>query len=251
MIKDAYGLAKEQGVRGGVAIPHGFRVRGVFKQAWRDYYTDRFDGGIWKWVRENDLSWEEQVYWSPHVHIIGLSEEFEENDPDTLDGWVCKRIRTLENWHIGDLDAYGDMLGAARYLLSHATYEPEKSKQLVRWFGSLAPSNFSPEEDLTTEELHRIESMTEEVCYDTDTAAQERKEECRREECNGDLEPIWNANLALADREWCEEIGVEQQQKLRAAFDWAIGNVSPPPGMMRPKTKEHAQEAFSAILETY
>lgn len=251
MIKDGYNLAKDQGVRGGVAIPHGFRVRGVFKQAWRSYYRDRVDGGIWKWIRENDLSWEEQVYWSPHVHILGVAEDVAENSPDELGGWVCKRARTLERWDIGSVESYEDMIGTARYLLSHATYEPEESKQLMRWFGELSPSTFSPKDELTTEELHRIEVMTEEVCYDVDTALKEKKQECGQESCDGELQPIWDANLALEDAEWCDQIGRDQQRKLRAAFDWAIGDARPPAGLMFPKTEEQAQEAFDAILDGY
>jgi hypothetical protein len=50
------------------------------------------------------------------------------------------------------------------------------------------------------------------------------------------------------DKSWCERIGREQQRRLSAAFEWAIGERQPPPGLKRPTTEQEAREAFESVL---
>jgi len=67
--------------------------------------------------------------------------------------------------------------------------------------------------------------------------------------CGGDTSSaIWKAGAALTDPGWCDRIGREQQRRLVAAFEWAIGDRKPPPGLKGPRTEEEAREALEALL---
>jgi len=50
------------------------------------------------------------------------------------------------------------------------------------------------------------------------------------------------------DKRWTERIGRRQQQRLAAAFEWAIDDRQPPPGLKNPRSEEEALEAFEAVL---
>lgn len=254
--RDGYQLAKEMGVRGGVAVAHGWRVKDHVQEAfnrlkdmdesaeWPD--VDGVDAGIWKWIREKSNDWRKHVYWSPHVHIIGLARDVEETGSETREGWVHKRLSTLPAFQLHDTDSYDAMLGNARYILSHATFDPQNSRQSVRWFGSLAPASFSPQEELTEEQLDTVEAHTEEVRYGDDGGDDE--DEC----CNcgsHDLHPIWEARQALQQQRWCEKVGTEQQRRLLVALDWATGELQPPPGLATPSTEAEAEETLAALIE--
>lgn len=252
MHRRGYQLAKEKGVRGGVAVPHGYRVLESVK---KEYRAEEPPGGVWRFIRENDRHWRDQVYWSPHVHILGLArfDELGENDPDGDDGWVFERLRTLERFELHQPDGYDDMIGTTRYLLSHATYEIEESKQVVRWFGDLSPAGFSPEESLSEGALSVLERMAEEVAgsgldpeENRDGPAEE--DECDRDGCSCEIHPIWEAGEALQNKNFCKSIGEERERELRAAFRWAIGEQIPPPGLKNPRTKGEAEEALEALL---
>ena len=252
--RDAYALAKEKGVRGGVVVFHGFRVREAAREAWEaEKDAERFEGGVWKWVREQEEDWRELTYWSPHYHILGLCEDFEADDPDAQDGWVARRIRSLNRHRLTDPDGYEDLAGAALYLLSHATFEEESTSDCVRWFGSTSTATFSPEGELSPGTLATVERYAEEAVEapqpaDGEGEAEEEDERCQR--CGeGRLVPIWDAGLALRDREWCEQIGAVQQRRLTAAFEWAIGEVEPPPGARSPSTEAEAEEALEILVE--
>lgn len=255
--RDAYALAKEKGVRGGVAVFHGFRVREEAREVWAAE-TDGGDDGpkLWAWVREHERDWRWLTYWSPHWHILGLSEDFEADDPDEQDGWVARRIRSLESFQLHDSAGYEDMAGASMYLLSHATFESDTSKDCIRWFGELATTQFSPDEEVSEGALSVIERYAEEAVAprgveeeqeDEEGTTPEEPEPC--DNCGSrSRSPIWDAGYALQDPGWCERIGREQQQKLKAAFEWAIGEALPPPGLQRPQSEEEAHEAFMSIL---
>lgn len=250
--RDAYGLAKERGVRGGVVVFHGYRVTDAAEQRWRAARErDEFDRGKWKWVREEEDDWRAATYWSPHWHVLGLSEEFEADEGSESEQWRVRRIRSLEAFSLHDEEGYADMAGTAMYLLSHASFEADTSKDCVRWFGSLATTAFSPEEELSEGALSVVERYAEEAAAAPaargESVPEEEEEPC--EECgSGSFSPIWDAGAALADQGWCERIGREQQQRLAAAFEWAIGERHPPPGLRHPRSEEEAREAFEAVL---
>lgn len=261
--RDAYELAGEKGVRGGVVVFHGFRVTDEAERLFEgakiagDWKVEE-DGKKWAFVRSREKrlergigegrDWRGLTYWSPHWHVLGLCEDFEEDDPDAQDGWVARNIRSLESFRLHDSDGYEDMVGAARYLLSHGSFETGTSKDCVRWFGELATTKFSPEEELSEGTLSVIERKARE----TAESHEERGEVAEEDECGNcgsvSMSPIWEAGSALLDKGWCQRIGREQQRRLTAAFEWSIGERRPPPGLKRPRTEEEAEEALAALL---
>jgi hypothetical protein len=262
--RDAYELAKEKGVRGGVVVFHGFRATASTKELYSkavragDWDTGD-DGKIWSFIRSREKrlereigsgeDWRELTYWSPHWHVIGLSTEFEADDPDEQDGWVARRIRSLESFQLHDDEAYDDMVGATRYLLSHASFETGTSKDCVRWFGDLSTTKFSPEQALSEGSLSVVERKAKEAAESHDERGEGAAEDEQCGNCGSQSRsPIWDAGGALCDPGWCERIGRDQERKLQAAFEWAIGDRQPPPGMKHPQTEEQAEEALEALL---
>jgi hypothetical protein len=122
----------------------------------------------------------------------------------------------------------------------------------VRWFGELATTKFQPDEEVSEGALETIERITEEVVGepvedDEGGAGVEEDEEC--EECGArSRSPIWEAGAALMDKGWCDRIGRDRERRLLAAFEWAIGEREPPPGLKRPQSEEQAREAFEEML---
>jgi len=251
--RDAYALAKERGVRGGVCIFHGFRVR---EDAKREFYAEDPDGGIWAWVREQPEDWRSLTYWSPHYHIIGLARDVEADEGEDGDVWRFQRLdreggrSAFRPFKLTDKECYNETVGTARYLLSHLTFESDTSTDSVRWFGSLSTASFSPEEEVSEGALSAIERQVEEVVGSADDRGDGgHQEDCECEECGAtSRSPIWEAGGALMDRSWCERIGREQQRRLAAAFELAIGERRPPPGLARPTTEEEMRETFEAVL---
>jgi hypothetical protein len=249
--REAYRLAEQKGVRGGVAIFHGYRVTTEVQEQYRAIDVDM---GIWRWLLEvRPESWRELTYWSPHYHILGLCRDFGADDPEQQDGWVARRVRSMER-HDGlrDREAYDDLVGATRYLMSHATYESDTSRDCVRWFGELATANFQPTEALSEGSYDVIDRVVREVVGsgiegDGDGPEEEEREEC---DCCGSRSwsPIWDAGDALADPGWCDRIGRLKERRLVAAFEWAIGERMPPPGMRNARDEEEAREALEEIL---
>jgi len=251
--RDAYRLAEEKGVRGGVAIFHGYRVKEEVREEWRRETNGGDDGPkLWAWVREHEVDWRSLTYWSPHYHILGLSRDFEADDPDEQEGWVARRIRSLAPFKLHDSDGYEDMVGAAMYQLSHATFESGTSKDCVRWFGDLATTKFQPEEELSEGSLAVIERMAREAAEAApergEDGGEEEEKECENCGTEGAFSPIWDAGYALQDPGWCDRIGREQQRKLSAAFEWVIGERIPPPGLRNPTTEEQAREALAELV---
>jgi hypothetical protein len=253
--KKAYELAKEQGIRGGAIIGHGYRVNDVVKEKYRALDLDY---GIWKWIEEDlPKSWRRYTYWSPHYHIIGLCRDLAENKPAEQDGWNCVRIRSLGPF-TGTTDKEGieDMVRAVRYPVSHATFQSGTQKDCVRWFGELHPTKFTASEEISSGVIDTIDRVVEEVVgnpieddEDGGFAADQDEQECVNEECDStSFSSIFAAGGALMDKSWCEEIGREQQRRLETAFEWAIGERKPPPGLKHPRTEAESTEALEAML---
>lgn len=266
--KRAVSLAKEHGVRGGLVVPHGFRVTDDAKAAFRE---EDPEGGIWRWIRENETHWRSQTYWSPHFHVVGLSEDVVPSDPDGDDGWIVKNVKrggshSLEPFHLAQDDGYEDMARVVRYLLSHATFQEGESRQVVTWFGELHSTNFCPDpeaaEERKTEPTYgplsagvwdTIQRKAEEIVGGAgeesgDGALEDEAEKCEHEGCDGHVHPIWEAPTYIEQRE--SHLTTEAMVRLRVAFDWAVGDVEeePPDGWPRPRTEDEARRAFDALV---
>jgi hypothetical protein len=261
--RDAYRLAEEKGVRGGIAVFHGFRVTDSGKALYEaakaaGTWDEEEDGRLWSFVRCHDLrvergigggDWRDLSYWSPHWHILGLAEDFEADDPDKQEGWIARRIRSLESFKLHADGGYEDMVGASMYLLSHATFETGTSKDCLRWFGSLATTKFSPESELSEGALSVVERKAREAARSGEERGDGSSEDEECENCGStSRSPIWEAGAALMDPGWCDRIGREQQRRLTAAFEWAIGERLPPPGLRRPQTEGQGEEALEALI---
>jgi hypothetical protein len=247
--RTVYRLAESHGVRGGVAIFHGFRVSDDVQEEFREADPDM---GIWRWVREvRPEDWRNLSYWSPHWHVVGLCADFEENSPEVDDGWVAQRVRSVAPLTALSVpEPYDDTVGLVRYIMSHATFETESSRDCVRWFGELATMKFQADEELSDGALDVIERITEEVTgeiVDDDGSTETEEEPCP--DCGSTSRTrIWEARDALASKRWCEQIGREKQQRLVAAFEWRIGERQPPPGLRSPRSEEEAREALERVL---
>lgn len=272
MMGEAYELAVERGIRGGVAIPHGWRATDAAKQLYREEKeagVEDAQDGIWAWIREQDRDWREYTSWEPHVHIIGLCRDLEADEGDDPDEWRVRRLSSMSPMASAhDKGAYESMVGASMYLLSHSIFNPQDSRsQSVRWFGDLANSKFSPEKAVSEGLLSTIERYAREASSpggfdgegdveevdDAGSEPAEKEGEClaRTEGCDGtaaDLEPIWNAFEYLLDREWCRGISRQAERELSTAYEWMIGEVQPPPGMRYPETEEQAREALNRMV---
>lgn len=254
--RQAYRLAEAHGIRGGVVVPHGYRITEEVLGEYREQAEETSEWGAWAYVREEyGEDWRSATYWSPHFHIIGLCRDFRPNDPEGDDGWVVQRLSTLDRFSLTDQDGYESMARVATYILSHVSFQPDKQSHAITWYGDLANNKFSPEEAVSSGVLSTIERYAGEACgSDGEELIEEEGEEagdperCDREGCEGVLQPIWDAGLALSDREFAERIGREREERLRAAFEWAVGDRVPPPGMKRPESEAQAEEALSVIV---
>jgi len=256
---DAYDLAQRKGLNGGVVVAHGWRVKQEVKEVYRELSDAEVitEGGLWRFVREHEKDWRTLTYWSPHYHILALGADVGADDPDEQDRWVFRRIShrgdsSLPRFDLTNQETYEPMFAAAMYVLSHVGFQADEQKQVVRWFGSLSYNKFGGVDELKNWERSAVCRNVEEIAgrdFDGDGAGSEPERECRNRGCEGTLRSIWHARRWLADPEWCSQIGREQERRLLLAFDWACGEVVPPPGLQRPQSREHLTEAFEAIME--
>lgn len=244
--KKAIEIAKDHGIRGGVTIFHGYRVTQETKE-W--YEEEEPDLPMWRWVRENDRRWKDQVYWSPHYHIVGLSRDTKPGDTAKDDGWVFKNIRSLSPYEgPRDRDGTESMVRVIRYVLSHATYPSVEDRQAVTWFGDVHGSNFVPEEDISGGSWSVIERVVQEVVggEGESESDEDGDRECPTDGCDGHLHDIFDARAFL--RTNGDEIPPEARERIETAYEWESGFIEPPPGMKNPKTVEHADEALEVMI---
>lgn len=248
---EANDIAKDHGIRGGVVVAHGYRVLEDVKEQYR---AEDPDIGMWLWLRRNEIPWKEQVYWSPHYHVIGLARDVEPGGEDRDGEWIFENIRSLKPYEgLRDREGTKAMVGAVRYLLSHATYPAEENRQSVTWYGDLHGTNFNPEEELSGGAWSVIQRITEEVTgsrrpEDEEDGHQEEDEnECPVDGCEGRTHDIWGARMFL-ESPVAEDLTRDERERVRVAYEWTVGDRHPPPGMKRPQTTEQAREVLDHLL---
>lgn len=249
--RKAHERMREAGVRGGVCIFHGFRVKEEAKEEFRDVRSGRDDiEGVWNWVRKNDRDWRAQTYWSPHFHYVGLCEDF---DSDESDGWVLRRLSSASAFtSLSQVPAYKSVASMVSYVLSHATFETGESVKCVTWYGEVHPSQFQAEEELSEGAFDVIRRLSEQVAggrEDRGDGGEDIRGECEREECGGNRRPIFDAFDWLSDPEWSDSVDRERYRRLSVAFEWAVGEIHPPPGMRGPRSEEECREVFELLAE--
>ena len=255
---------KDAGVDGGVMVFHGFRAKEETKEAFQaakqanEEVQERMNasGGLWRFIRESDRDWRSLVYWSPHYHGLALAPEFEPDEADLAPalggvedaaGWVLERHSTAARLDsLRDREAYSSVAKMARYILSHATFE-KGGTRAVSWFGAAHSTQFDPEEELSEGAMSVIDRVAGEIVgHGTDDGEEEPT--CEEEECDGPLRPIWDAGRFLGDRKWVDHVGREAEHRLAAAFEWAIGEARPPPGLRAPRSRQAFEDAFETVL---
>jgi hypothetical protein len=247
--RTAYEKAEAAGIHGGTAIFHGYRVTDDAKSRWGQDTCRGSDGSkLWQWVREHDEHWRELTYWSPHWHIIGIAPEVESSDSDE---WIIERIRTLERYQMTSMDSYRDIAKAAMYVISHTTFEKDASKDSIRWYGSLSTAKFRAEKEISDGAISTIERKAAEAVEKPieDDSGDDTDNEAKCVECgSANFSSIFEAGGALIDQGWCDRIGPEQEHRLNIAFQWAINEIEPPPGLKNPGSEADAREAFKELL---
>lgn len=248
--RKAHERMREAGLRGGVCVFHGFRVTEAAKEAYREVGSQDDVEGVWQWVRENDRDWRAQTYWSPHFHYIGLCEDFEADDSDE---WVLRRLSSGKAFTaVSQVPAYESVARMVSYILSHATFETDESVKCVTWFGEVHPSQFQAEEELSEGAFRTISRLSEMVAggrEDRGEGGEDIRGECRREDCSGNRRPIFDAFDWLADPEWSDAVGRDRLRRLTVAFEWAVGEVHPPPGQRGPRSREDCEDVFQLLLD--
>lgn len=259
-------LAKKHGIRGGVTIVHPYRATSETKARFARAKETGLEGGIWRFIRENDRHWYQQVYWSPHFHVVGLCRDFAAGDSVEDDGWVVQNMSTgkgvepnpgldrrfsrMESLY--ESDAYEDLIGVIRYLLSHTPVN--ENRQSVTWFGDLHAVNFDPEVELSGGAWSTIQRRVDElVAGPSDRAGEEdgddqEERECSVDGCEGRMHPIWEAQAFL--REAGDDLPAYQHERLRRAYFWAIGDRGEEPrdGWPRSRTEDDARRALDALV---
>lgn len=256
MIGEGYEIAKSKGVRGGVAILHCYRIKDAVQ---RDIEVARehgnFEGGDWKFVREDRRHWRDLTYWSPHVHIVGWvgSNDVEQGRSEEDDGWVWKNFEhpetgrySLKPFYIRQDDGYEDMARHTMYLLSHGTYQADEQKQCIRWFGSLYNGGWSPEDELTRTEWDTIQRRAEKALGGEIEDDDAEAPTCSHDDCEHPTHKIWKAPDYLEQRG--NHLTEEGYNRINTAFLWAKGDLEPPPGLKHPRREAHAWDALNALL---
>lgn len=254
--KRAAEWAERKGFKGFAVIPHGFRVT---EEGMDRFRAEDPDYGRWVWLRNDVEEWRELTYWSPHYHVVGATSE--DMDP-AADGdeWVYHFRRSVEAYEgIRDEEAHEDLYGLFRYLLSHATFPEESTKQVTTWYGTLANSVFVSE---ATEEwqyqkpsegvLSALEREVSEVAgvvveEDDDGAGDPSSDdlgECPVDGCDGLLIDVFDVPAYLDYNETPGEVA----DRMTTARELRLGRVKPPPGLKRPQTEADAREGLEHLL---
>lgn len=253
-------IAEEKGFRGFTVVPHPWRVKDEAKRAYR---IEDPEVGLWVWLR-NELSeseLKEQIYWSPHYHIIGVTTADMEPG-DESNEWVYEFIRSFGEYENSrDTESHEEVYGAFRYVLSHTGFPAESTKQAVTWYGDLANAVFvedasrdyqiqKPSEGVRSvirREVEAVAGPTEDD--ESDESAGESDEsddegDCPRGDCGGVLIHVFDVNAYLRHNEPPPDV----TKRMEAAYEWRLGRQMPPPGLKHPQSEEEAREAFEAML---
>lgn len=204
----AYDALTEAGIRGGVSVAHPYRTNPVGDDLYQtavEHGEIDADYGRWRFLREISDGWDdlsEYVEAAPHYHTLAAATDVRGDDAPP--GWIVENIRSLSRFTIDDPECYEDMAATAYYLLTHGA--EQEGRQTTTYFGGLHPASFSPEDELTTAELLKIEEMVEAVVGGDESGDGAGPEECPCEECEAVVRDLIYLDEFLDDEEWCESV---------------------------------------------
>lgn len=257
--KRAAEIAEEKGFRGFTVVPHPWRVTDEGKAEYRAEMGQEPEYGIWVWLRNDVEDMDQYTKWSPHYHIIGVTSADMEPAKES-DEWVYQFRRSMKAYSgIRDSESHNDLYGAFRYLLSHTGFPEGSTKQVVTWYGDLANSVFvedatedwqheKPSEGVLSalkREIEEVAGPTEEDSEsDESGTVSDEREACPVEDCGGVLIDVFDVSAYIRQAEPPPDI----RDRMRAARDWRLGEIAPPPGLKHPRTEEEAREAFDTLV---
>jgi hypothetical protein len=135
------------------------------------------------------------------------------------------------------------------YLLSHSAYQPKSEDGSVRntvtYWGDVHPNGFNPEEELTTAEWDRIQSMAERAVTtrpgdDVQEASGEPdRMPCPHEDCDGQIVPLDELREWMTRGEWVASLERRQRRILGGVLMW-LDNMGdrPPPSTNEKRIRE-------------
>jgi len=209
---DAYDALEAAGVRGGVSVAHPYRTNSVGDDLYRtaiEHGDIDADYGRWRFLRDISDGWgdlTEYVDASPHYHTLAAAVDV--RGDDALPGWIVENVRSLSRFEIDDPECYEDMAATVYYLLTHgAAQRQPKVRQTTTYFGEVHGASFSPEEELTDDELAQIDEMVVSVVgVNDDDGAGVGLEECPCEDCHAEVLDLMYLSKRLDDEEWCDSV---------------------------------------------
>jgi hypothetical protein len=133
---------------------------------------------------------------SPHYHALAPAQDV---SGDQAPGdWVVDNLGSLSRFEIDEPEGYYDMAGRLGYILSHSS--DQDGKMTTTYFGEVHPAAFSPEEELTDEDLATIDEMVAEVVGLDDSG--KGPEECPHPDCQCRVLPLCKLSDRLDDDDW-------------------------------------------------
>jgi hypothetical protein len=136
---------------------------------------------------------------------------------------------SLSRFDIDDLGCYEEMAQRLAYILSHGAEQLDK--MMTTYFGEVHPAAFDPAEELTDEELAKIDEMVE-AAVGLDEG--HGPEECPHEGCECRVMDLIHLDELLDDDEWVQSVrdhtdGGERLAILRGTQAYIKGLTDRPP----------------------
>ena len=209
-----YPFLKHKNITGGVIIFHPFRIIKEKKVELYEYYDDididlsLGEFALWK-ILGRIKNWRDFVYWSPHFHIIGITNR---SEAATLnDRFVFKNI--------GDLQQITDVIKVTMYLLTHIGVHKNNTSHNIKYFGVVSNSKWSFEK-ATDQIRHYINVLLYKNL--NDFADSEGVTHRRCVFCGSRLISMYFLDGYL------DRFSKDHQKILKYCYKWCKGDVPPP-----------------------
>jgi hypothetical protein len=202
---DSYDVMESAGARGGVCVAHPYRTSDAGDELYRaavEHGEIDVDYGRWRFLREMSDDWGELKQYieaAPHYHALAPAEDV--SGDQAPEGWVVDNLGSLSRFEIDDPECYQDMVSRLAYIRAHGAEQPDKMMQT--YFGELHPAAFSPEEELTDEELATIDETVAEVVGLDDGHG---PDECPHEDCECIVLDLSKLPDRLDDDDWVDQV---------------------------------------------
>ncbi len=225
LFNQAYEIAKEKGVEGGLILLHLSRPK--------DSERDNFKG--WKWVSEQE-NWEDYTYYSPHFHILAVCDKDKKFEAGKdSDKWNWNGISEVSN---------SNALGrCVMYLLSHAGILSKNNFSPYRYFGKLSCSlhSFDGEKTGVDSDIKRFVKSLMSKFFNF--FSQEDFEGLKCSECGEELLHITTLDK---NSDYWSSFTDFQKKRLERAYNWFTSKTVPPPGL---KDKSDFEDWLNFELE--